>query len=143
MSVIAQWHGSLEHRPRSLLSRVRALVLASGLDHALANGASPEASVLLAVHAQRIVCPRACRALAATVRRLTTGPLPRSTVRSARLAFTPPQSICTPSQPASTPTGRSPPAAWPPYVCCSATDPALCTAPTATSVTDSSASSPT
>ena len=80
MSVIAQWHGSLEHRPRSLLSRVRALVLASGLDHALANGASPEASVLLAVHAQRIVCPRACRALAATVRRLTTGPLPRSTV---------------------------------------------------------------
>jgi hypothetical protein len=45
---------------------------------------SPEASVLLAVHAQRIVRPRACRALAATLRRLIAGRRPRGTVPVSR-----------------------------------------------------------
>ena len=77
MSVIAQPHGIFEFRPNRLLSRMHARLRADSLDRALVAGVSPEASVLLAVHAQRIARPRTCRTLATTLRRLNsdrTGP---------------------------------------------------------------------
>ena len=85
MTVIAQPRGPLEYRHGGVLSRVRALLLAGVLDRALAGGVPPEASVLLAVQAQRIVRPQACRAQAATLRRLVAGPHPRSTVPVSRV----------------------------------------------------------
>ena len=50
--------------------RHKARLEADHLDRELASGASPESSPLLAVHAQRIVDPAACSALAGSVRRV-------------------------------------------------------------------------
>jgi hypothetical protein len=49
-------------------SLLRARLAADRLDRELASGASPESSVLLAVHARRIVDPAACSTLANSVR---------------------------------------------------------------------------
>ena len=50
--------------------RLKARLTADRLDRELASGAPPESSVLLAVHAQRIVDPAACSTLASSVRKL-------------------------------------------------------------------------
>ena len=50
--------------------RLKARLAADRLDRELASGASPESSLLLAVHAQRIVDPAACSALAGSVRKV-------------------------------------------------------------------------
>jgi hypothetical protein len=84
MTVIAPPGGALEYRHAGVLSRLRSFVRGDVLDHALAAGVTPESSVLLAVHAQRIVRPRACRALAATLRRLVNGRIPGSSAPVSR-----------------------------------------------------------
>jgi hypothetical protein len=48
-------------------TRLKARLAADRLDKELASGVSPEASLLLAIHAQRIVDPAACSALAGSV----------------------------------------------------------------------------
>jgi hypothetical protein len=50
--------------------RLKARLTADRLDRELASGAPPESSVVLAVHAQRIVDPAACSTLASSVRKL-------------------------------------------------------------------------
>jgi hypothetical protein len=50
--------------------RLKARLAADRLDRELASGAAPESSVLLAVHAQRIVDPTACSTLARSVRKV-------------------------------------------------------------------------
>lgn len=73
MTVIVEPYGVPEFVHPGVRLRVRALLLTGGLDRELAAGVAPEEGVLLAVHAQRIVRPRACRALAATLRHLLAG----------------------------------------------------------------------
>lgn len=85
MTVIAQPGGALEYRRAGVLSRVRSFVRGCALDRALAAGVTPESSVVLAVHAQRIVRPRACRTLAATLRRLVAGGVPGRSVPVSRV----------------------------------------------------------
>lgn len=73
MTVIIESYGAPEYVHAGVRPRMRALLVAGDLDRALAAGVSPEHSVLLALHAQRIVRPRACRDLAATLRRVIAG----------------------------------------------------------------------
>ena len=61
--------GLVEVRPGPW-PRLKARLTADRLDRELASGAPPESSVLLAVHAQRIVDPAACSTLASSVRKL-------------------------------------------------------------------------
>jgi hypothetical protein len=67
----------IDGNPRSLRDsappawrRVQARAASYRLDQRLALGEAPEDSVLLALHAQRIVRPVACAALARTIRRV-------------------------------------------------------------------------
>jgi hypothetical protein len=84
MSVITRPRGVLEYRRDGVVPRAHALLRAGALDRALGAGASPEASLLLAVHARRIVGPRACRALATSLRRLIAGHAPRNSIPVSR-----------------------------------------------------------
>jgi hypothetical protein len=61
--------GLVDVRP-SPWSRLKARLTADRLDRELASGAPPKSSVLLAVHAERIVDPAACSTLASSVRKL-------------------------------------------------------------------------
>jgi hypothetical protein len=59
----------LPRRP-TLGHRLNARLLADRLDRELATGITPEASLLHALHAQRIVRPRSCRTLGRSLRRI-------------------------------------------------------------------------
>jgi hypothetical protein len=50
--------------------RLQSRIVSHRLDQRLAQGETPEDDVLLALHAQRIVQPAACRELAGTLRRV-------------------------------------------------------------------------
>jgi hypothetical protein len=65
----SEFGGLAEVRPGPWL-RLKARLAAGRLDEELASGASPESSPLLAIHAERIVDPIACTALAGSVRRV-------------------------------------------------------------------------
>ncbi len=65
--------GIVERRP-GLAVRLLARLRAAHLDRALAGGATPESSVGIAVHAERLVRPRNRRQVAATLERLLVGP---------------------------------------------------------------------
>jgi hypothetical protein len=65
----AEMGGLAELRPGPWL-RLKARLAADRLDGELTSGASPDSSPLLAIHAQRIVDPTACSALAGSVRRV-------------------------------------------------------------------------
>ena len=65
----AEMGGLAELRPGPWL-RLQARLAADRLDGELASGASPDSSPLLAIHAQRIVDPTTCSALAGSVRRV-------------------------------------------------------------------------
>lgn len=73
MAVILEPYGAPELMHAGVRPHLQTLLHPGRLDRELAAGVPPERSVLLAVHAQRIVRPRACRGLAATLRRLVAG----------------------------------------------------------------------
>jgi hypothetical protein len=77
-------------RPRPILTldRLRARVCSSRLDRALANGAPPDASADLSLHAHRLIGPRIRRELARELRAL-----PREAARS-RHPMNPQVPIC-------------------------------------------------
>lgn len=62
--------GEITSRSVRLMDRIRARVSARDLDHQLAGGASPDASVLVAVHAGSILRPPARLVLAHSLRRV-------------------------------------------------------------------------
>jgi hypothetical protein len=70
MTVLYRDQAALVHYRVGTWVSLKALMAADQLDRQLAAGQPTESSLLLAVHAQRIVRPTACAALAGTLRRI-------------------------------------------------------------------------
>jgi hypothetical protein len=70
VSVLVREGAGIRLHAATVNERVQARLRAHGGDRALAEGASPDDSVVLALHARRILSPRARAALASSLRRI-------------------------------------------------------------------------
>lgn len=81
MIVLLVDSAGISARPVRLLDRLTARARATRLDSQLADGAPPESSVALALHAQLLVRPSERRLLASSLRRIAAAAEPSARVR--------------------------------------------------------------
>jgi hypothetical protein len=74
--LITEDHAGFRAAKPGLKDRLQTWIRASRLDTDLARGVSPESTAALAVHAERLTRPAACRQLARSLRRITANERP-------------------------------------------------------------------